>query len=76
MAWYGGGPGLARERGGIDHERMAQMPGHGHEMPPDDASGSSHTVCTTYLVPAAAKDVLVPWSEDDGGPSIWTFPTG
>lgn len=39
-------------------------------------AGESHTVCTTYLIPAAAKDVQVHWSEEDGEPYIWTFPKG
>ncbi|MFC9424783.1 hypothetical protein [Streptomyces sp. NPDC056987] len=39
-------------------------------------AGESHTVCTSYLVPAAAKNVEVHWSEEDGEPYIWTFPNG
>ncbi|MFG2440570.1 hypothetical protein [Streptomyces sp. NPDC048508] len=36
--------------------------------------GESHTVCTSYLIPAAAKKIQVHWSEEDAQPYIWTFP--
>ncbi|MFJ1749153.1 hypothetical protein ACIOJD_23335 [Streptomyces sp. NPDC088116] len=39
-------------------------------------AGESHTVCTTYQVPAAAKDIQVHWSQEDGEPYVWTFPKG
>jgi hypothetical protein len=37
-------------------------------------AGESHTVCTSYLIPAASKNVQVHWSEEDSQPYIWTFP--
>ncbi|MDQ1031436.1 hypothetical protein QF035_009018 [Streptomyces umbrinus] len=40
------------------------------------APSESHTLCESYLVPAAAKEVEVHWSEEDGEPYIWKFPNG
>jgi ATP-dependent DNA ligase len=36
----------------------------------------SHTLCESYLVRAAAKEVEVHWSEEDGEPYVWKFTNG
>jgi hypothetical protein len=38
-------------------------------------TGESHTLCESYLVPANAKSVEVHWSEEDGEPYVWRFPS-
>ncbi|WP_406164509.1 hypothetical protein [Streptomyces sp. NBC_00996] len=65
-----------------DHERGAVLIGASDDAAgcedaydiEDWKAGESHTLCTSYLVPAAAKNVQVHWSQEDGQPWVWSFP--